>query len=113
MRLTDLPRTVIVDGRRPRPRRRQQVVPRAPVEILQAERDAYAMLLESAQEVYREALGVIVLMSNVKGDNARQVVERAREIGREFLRAAGAGRWERPHWYRHKPLPQRRKKEWS
>jgi len=47
-------------------------------------------VIEQAQDVYRQALGAIVLMTNVSD------IARVKEIGRAFLRASGAKQWARP-----------------
>jgi len=109
VRLADLPRTVVIGGKRPRVRR-VRLDPMGSATELQARLDACREALGAAQELYRETLGVIVLMCNPKGVDARRMLERTCEIGREFLTAAGARRWERPSTYRHRPLPARRRK---
>jgi hypothetical protein len=86
MRLADLPRTVVVDGKR----RRRHRVGQPP-----SESEAYRALLRDAQDVYRQALGCIVMMVNVDG-SPLYALRSMREAGRGFLRAADAQRWEMP-----------------
>lgn len=86
MRLDDLPRTVVVGGKRQRRRR----VGRPPSEI-----EAYRELLAQAQDVYRQALGCIVMMVNAPGVPT-DAVRAVREAGRGFLRAADAHQWTTP-----------------
>ena len=86
MRLEDCPRTVVVDGKR----RRRRRVGQPP-----SESEAYRALLRDAQDVYRQALGCIVMMVNVPG-MPLDALRTMREAGRDFLRAAGAQTWEMP-----------------
>ena len=97
MRLADLPRTVVVDGKRQRRRR----VGQPP-----SEAEAYRALLKDAQDVYRQALGCIVLMLNAPG-LPLDALRTMRETGRDFLRAAGACNWTMPAGV--KPANQRRR----
>ena len=86
MRLEDCPRTVVVDGKRLKRRAKHSEL---------SPEDAHRQMLAQAQEVYRQALGAIVLMVNATS------LERAKETGRAFLRECGACTWERPAGYRH------------
>lgn len=86
MRLEDCPRTVVVDGKRLKRRvKRSELSPE----------DAHRQMLAQAQEVYRQALGCIVMMVNVPG-MPLDALRTMREAGRDFLRAAGAQKWEMP-----------------
>lgn len=86
MKLSDLPITLVVDGKRQR---------RRPVGNPPSEVEAYRALLAEAQDVYRQALGCIVMMLNAPG-LPLDALRTMREAGRDFLRAAGAQKWEMP-----------------
>ena len=86
MRLADLPSTRVIDGRRQK---------RRPVGTPPTEVEAYRALLADAQEAYRQALGCIVLMLNAPG-LPLHALRTMREVGRGFLRAAGAQQWTLP-----------------
>ena len=81
MRLEDLPRTVVVDGRRIKRRIKRSVV---------THEDAHRDMLAQAQDVYRQALGCVVMMVNAP------TLAGVRETGREFLRSCGAVSWDFP-----------------
>lgn len=89
MRLADLPITTVRDGRRARlPGRKRGA--RA-----KSHEDAYRDMLAQAQDTYRQALGCIVLMLNAPG-LPLDALRTMREVGRGFLRAAGAQQWTLP-----------------
>lgn len=82
MRLADLPRTVISDGRRPRYEPRYYAAP------LLSEAEAWRQIVAQAQDVHRQSLGCIRMMLAEP--------QRATEIGRVFLASAGASTFARP-----------------
>lgn len=81
MRMDDLPRTVVIDGRRIKRRIRR-------VEV--THEDAHRDMLAQAQDVYRQALGALVMCTTASS------LARVRAIGREFLKSSGAQCWTPP-----------------
>lgn len=99
MRLVDLPRTVVIAGKR-----RQARIRRKPL-VEQTYEDAHKDMLAQGKETYQQALGALVLCANAS--NITQV----REIARSFLSAAGAKNWIMPGGVRPRNLRSRRKTE--
>lgn len=96
MKLSDLPITLVVDGKRPKVAR-SQVVALTREQELELEVAALRRMLEQAQDVYRESVGCIVRMVNVRrSPNACGALRRVREHGRAFLVASGAQSWDKP-----------------
>lgn len=81
MKLSDLPITLVVDGKRQR---------RRPVGNPPSEVEAYKALLADAKEAYQQALGCVVMLTNAP------TLARVKENGRTYLKSVGAVTWARP-----------------
>lgn len=92
MKLDDLPRTVITA----RHKERVKYDPKYYAAPIPSEIEAYREMLEQAQEVYRQSLGCIRLMLDVKENTTKGAVNRMTEIGRRFLQVASPVNFDLP-----------------
>lgn len=95
MKLDDLPRTVITACHK----ERVKYDPKYYAAPIPSEIEAYREMLEQAQEVYRQAVGCIRMMVEAKSSSQKETVERVREIGRQFLKAASPVSFDLPEGF--------------